>query len=141
MPTLNVDVVNVAFPEALRLTTAPLPPSILNVTDPVGVPPSAAETIAVNVTDSPGNELLSDVESIVVVAAATAATETAALNSDVSMGNSSTSSRVAVAVKNVPLGVACMKLIVAIPSVPVITSFDPRNVCPSPLPLGSAAEL
>src|SRR5438876_1087745 len=49
-----------------------------------------------------------------------ACTVTALENSEVSMGNSSTSSRVAVAVKNVPVGVAVAKLMVAIPFVPVV---------------------
>src|SRR4051794_35221826 len=67
LPRPRVEVVKAARPALLRATTTSLPPSILKVTDPVGGPTLAAETVAVNVTRSPGNELLSDEASAVVV--------------------------------------------------------------------------
>lgn len=69
-PTANVEVESNACPAPLIGTTMSLPPSILNVTVPVGVPAPWVATVAVNVTDCPGNELLSDEVRFVVVAVA-----------------------------------------------------------------------
>jgi hypothetical protein len=49
-PTARVLVENVAFPDPSRPTVPTLLPSMLNVTDPDGVPDPDA-TVAVNVTD------------------------------------------------------------------------------------------
>src|SRR5947209_12664092 len=70
-PSDRVDVLNEARPVLLSETTVSLPPSMWNVTEPVGTTLLPCdETTAVNVTVSPGNEVLSDEESVVVVSRA-----------------------------------------------------------------------
>jgi hypothetical protein len=70
-PMVKVLVLNVATPLPLRLTVPTFDPSMLKVTDPVGVP-APDVTVAVNVTDWPTAEgLRLDVRAVVVVAATT----------------------------------------------------------------------
>src|SRR4051794_22862135 len=68
------------------------------------------------------------------------ATQTSAANSDVSVGFDVASSRVAVALTNWPTGTGVVveneKLLLPLASV-VTDGRAPRNVCPSPKPLGS----
>ena len=68
MPTAKVEVVNVATPLLRVPVPIGLPPS-RNVTVPVGVPvPGAtAETVAVKVTDCPGEEGFCDDVTVVAV--------------------------------------------------------------------------
>lgn len=50
---LSVEVPNVATPEALRFAVPRTVAPSLNVTEPVGVPETAAVTVAVKVTELP----------------------------------------------------------------------------------------
>ena len=70
VPTPSEEVLNVAVPE-LMVTGDCGVPSIVNVTVPVGVPaPGAtAATVAVNVTDWPDTEGLTEDATVVVVSA------------------------------------------------------------------------
>ena len=69
-PTLNADVVNVAFP-ALSVPVPNVAAPSLNVTGPVAVPPCAL-TVAVNVTACPNTDAFcDDVTAVVVVVAFT----------------------------------------------------------------------
>ena len=70
MPTANAEVVNVAIPPLSAPVPIGLPPS-RNVTVPVGVPAPGAtgETVAVNVTDWPNTDGLTEEVTVVLVSA------------------------------------------------------------------------
>ena len=72
--TVSNDVAKVVIPEAFNVPVPMLATPSLNVTEPVGIPApgAAADTVAVNVTDSPNNVGFTvDVNPVVVDALST----------------------------------------------------------------------
>ena len=77
VPTASALVLNVAFPEPLRVPLPSVVEPSLNVTLPVGVGPDPALTVAVKVTELPWVDgLLEEVRVVVVNAASTTCAST-----------------------------------------------------------------